>query len=349
MGTMYQLTWIGYLFRATSGGIMRVAGLAPVEGIDGLENIDVTKLVNGHMAYRAAMPRLLREVGWVVTSDEFIEIEDPDPDNHEKRQRELIREIDEARNEAKTQPEKRRFGFFKRGKLAEKKGWETYDERAKGDDFDKNVADGGTGNVLFDVEAIRAELASEQIEVKQLESTLPPMKLNLDGASSSHRNEQNPRLSMRESKSYDESIAFRLKTDPHNSRSLAHVRSSNSFDQAHDENNDHSESESYRASIEQVKISFDQPQRLPSPALPSQPSPSLFPDRCWPSPPKSSKTPGKSHPGPASFANLASSVEPMSSITASANSTAPNLAHNAWLDEDDEDFGKEKEVTMSFA
>ena len=57
--------WIlGYLFRATSGGIMRVAGLAPVEGIPGLENFNLTDLVNGHMDYRSAMPRLLKAVGW---------------------------------------------------------------------------------------------------------------------------------------------------------------------------------------------------------------------------------------------------------------------------------------------
>lgn len=69
--------WIlGYLFRATSGGIGRIAGLAPVD-IPGVENIDVTDLVNGHMAYRAAMPKLLMKVGWEVTSDEFSEIEDP--------------------------------------------------------------------------------------------------------------------------------------------------------------------------------------------------------------------------------------------------------------------------------
>ena len=41
-----------------------------------MENIDVTELVAGHMAYRQSMPRLLREVGWSVTSDEFTEIED---------------------------------------------------------------------------------------------------------------------------------------------------------------------------------------------------------------------------------------------------------------------------------
>ena len=44
--------WIlGYLFRATSGGIGKVAGLAPVD-IPGVENVDVTDLVPGHMAYR---------------------------------------------------------------------------------------------------------------------------------------------------------------------------------------------------------------------------------------------------------------------------------------------------------
>jgi len=126
--------WIlGYLFRATSGGIMRVAGLAPVEDIPGLENVDVTELVNGHMAYRQAMPKLLRKLNWEVESDEFTEIEDPDPENHAQRQRELIAEIDEARRKAETKPEKRLFGLFKRGKPAEKKTWEMYDAKANAD------------------------------------------------------------------------------------------------------------------------------------------------------------------------------------------------------------------------
>ena len=175
---------------------MRVAGLAPVENIPGLENIDVTQFVNGHMAYRAAMPRLLREVGWEVESDEFTEIEDPDPDNHEKRQRELIRELDEARKDAESKGGKRRFGLFKREKLAKKKGWETYDDSMRdgsaaagtnGEGASSNGANGGGdagANVLFDIDAIRAELASEMIEVKQLESTLPPMKLEINGAKS---------------------------------------------------------------------------------------------------------------------------------------------------------------------
>ncbi|KAJ4522926.1 hypothetical protein HRR75_001322 [Exophiala dermatitidis] len=174
--------WIlGYLFRATSGGIMRVAGLAPVEGVPGVENIDVSKLVNGHMAYRAAMPRLMREVGWEVESDEFTEIEDPDPENHAKRQRELIIEIDEARKKAEEKPEKKRFGLFKRGKMAEKRGWETYTPNdtahARNSSTTKDSAAPGDSNVLFDIDAIRKELESEMIEVRELDSTLPPMQI----------------------------------------------------------------------------------------------------------------------------------------------------------------------------
>ncbi|KAL4922741.1 hypothetical protein BDW62DRAFT_2487 [Aspergillus aurantiobrunneus] len=172
--------WIlGYLFRATSGGIMRVAGLAPVEGIRGVENVDVTKLVNGHMDYRAAIPRLLKHVGWEVLSEEFAEIEDPDPENHAERQRELIREIDEARRDAESKPEKKRFGLFKRGKLAKKKAWESY-EVEQANSPRSPTGNNAAGSVLFDIDAIRAELASEMMEVKQLESTLPPMKLDLN-------------------------------------------------------------------------------------------------------------------------------------------------------------------------
>ncbi|PYH43294.1 TMCO4 family protein [Aspergillus saccharolyticus JOP 1030-1] len=178
--------WIlGYLFRATSGGIMRVAGLAPIEGIPGLENFDLTKLVNGHMDYRTAIPRLLKEVGWEVVSEEFAEIEDPDPENHAERQRELIREIDEARRDAEQKPEKKRFGLFKRGKLAQKKKWETYDVDRNNTTARSSIdTNNGNGSVLFDIDAIRAELASENLEVKQLESTLPPMKLDLSAPAS---------------------------------------------------------------------------------------------------------------------------------------------------------------------
>lgn len=112
----------------------------------------------------------------MVLSDEFTEIEDPDPDRHRERQRELISELDEARKELeKTDGKgKRRFTFFGRGAkdAAKKKDWETYEDSST-----SNGAGGGApetdpekmpdGGVLFDVDAIRAELAKAEKEEKK--------------------------------------------------------------------------------------------------------------------------------------------------------------------------------------
>ncbi|KAK5124121.1 hypothetical protein LTR85_001824 [Meristemomyces frigidus] len=192
--------WIlAYLFRATSGGVGRVAGLNTVE-LAGIENINVTETVPGHMAYRGKMPVLLHQVGWVVESEEFSEIEDPDPENHEKRQRELIREIEEARREAEEKPEKKGFlARFSRKKAVQKKaGWETYDERnAKvlAGDADASLevaaaAAEGNEHVMFDVDAIRREALAlaeaggdldeikAHLNIREIETTMPVLRIS---------------------------------------------------------------------------------------------------------------------------------------------------------------------------
>lgn len=339
------ITILGYLFRATSGGIMRVAGLAPVEGVHGLENIDVTKFVNGHMAYRAAMPRLLREVGWEVESDEFTEIEDPDPDNHGKRQRELVRELDEARKDAEVKQQKRRFGFWKKGKLAEKKGWETYDDsmRKSSDDFGTGSAEGG--NVLFDIEAIKAELASEQIEVKQLESTLPPMKLDLNGsATEEDKQPQSPYSNLRGTISYDASMAMPPKPNAdtsHNSLPSSSQQRDNPFNQGYDDYNLSADMVNLEhQSPRHGKLSSDTPTHSPSPRHSSQ-FPTNSPGQI-PSPRRDPITEAPIPPQPP--------LRSSSTIPSSAGTTIPGLQteHNAWADEDDEDFGREKEVKLTF-
>jgi len=327
---------------------MRVAGLAPVENIPGLENIDVTSIVNGHMAYRAAMPRLLREVGWEVESDEFTEIEDPDPENHDKRQRELIKEIDEARKDAQAKPEKKRFGFFKRGKLAEKKGWETYDESLREAGHSSGTADDGSDNVIFDIEAIKAELASEQIEVKQLESTLPPMRLSLNGSPPSVGNSQStPHSNLTETKSYGGSTPYRPKADQDASQtSLPNGHASNTFSQDYDEFENYDKHGSRLGSAENVKMSFDHPRLSPKASFEHSrrsPSPlrsarsSIVSPTVVPRPEESPKAPSPLE-GP----------EFQSSLSMASGAKGVSIDHNAWLDEDDEDFGKETNVQMTF-
>jgi hypothetical protein len=68
--------WVlNYLFRATSGGLNTVAGLRPVENVPGLENVDVTSHISGHMSYRAFMPAILDQLGFPVSATYFNEPE----------------------------------------------------------------------------------------------------------------------------------------------------------------------------------------------------------------------------------------------------------------------------------
>ncbi|KAJ7077587.1 hypothetical protein C8R43DRAFT_940244 [Mycena crocata] len=71
--------WVlNYLFRATSGGVSTVAGLRPVENVPGLENVDVTDKIAGHMSYRTFMPLILDQLGFPVFADYFDDPVDPD-------------------------------------------------------------------------------------------------------------------------------------------------------------------------------------------------------------------------------------------------------------------------------
>ncbi|KAM3086662.1 hypothetical protein ACMFMG_000788 [Clarireedia jacksonii] len=347
--------WIlGYLFRLTSGGIRRVAGLAPVEGIPDLENVDVTDLVPGHMAYRTAMPKLLREVGWLVESDEFTEIEDPDPDNHAERQRELINEIEEARKEfeKKEKEGKGRFSFFGRKKktAVERKEWEMYEESSKGSHDTGSGSGSGRGSrsgvedgfgnnhgVLFDVDAIRAELASDHMEVKELKSTLPPMKLSL-ASGSKNNNSSSPRDSLRPTKSEDPSTT--LKTYSYHSPAHSPRPSNGAF--AH--------SNSYTNSNQHSRTS------LHSNSYHAHPEPDeeleMTFDTAYHSPPHSATT-SQAHL-PQSRSNISVAEQRLELKSASPTPVGLGLAgyvpeKNAWADEDEDEFGGEKEMTMTFA
>jgi hypothetical protein len=346
--------WIlGYLFRLTSGGLSRVAGLAPVEDIPGLENVNVTDLVPGHMAYRTAMPRLLREVGWIVESDEFTEIEDPDPENHAARQRELINEIEEARKdfEKKEKEGKGKFGWLSRKKKTalDKKEWETYEEskgdpegsRGTEDQFDNNHG------VLFDVDAIRAELASEHMEVKELQSTLPPMKLDLG---SSSLQAPIPRASLRETKSYEPQPTQGFLRTPEYRPSPTHSPrvSITSLPTISRQPSPHYYNEADHG--DEVQLTFDTLYHSPSVSNGHLPLSST----------NSPKFPAQADPVDRAATLQRPELKSSTTLPTGGLSTfgsgmggglgmgSMSMEHNAWADEDEE-FGHEKEIEMTFA
>ncbi|GAB0134748.1 hypothetical protein EsDP_00003105 [Epichloe bromicola] len=316
--------WIlGYLFRLTNGGIRRVAGLAPVEEVPWLENMDVTEQVLGHMQYRTAMPVLLKKCDWVVESEVFTEIEDPDPENHDERQRELINEIEEARKELEREGKKKSgagFSLFGRRKKAERQEWEVYEESAgkdgsrdvKGSNAKLQDKNGCNHGVLFDIDAIRAELAKESydnvdaemaLQIKEIKSTLPPMKLDMPPptAPSTSSPCADGRGPLRETKSASDML----------------TTGELGFGSA---NSSRRELSTYHTDPyeEEVEMTFD----------------TSFADDSSHKYATASTDGGNSHGRP----------------EMRTSKTLPNIpVLDPWADADDKDFGKEKEISMTFA
>ncbi|KAF8940849.1 hypothetical protein BGZ47_007583 [Haplosporangium gracile] len=69
--------WVlGFLFRATTGGLGTVAGLRPIKNVPGLTNMDLTSHVEGHLDYRIKIPVLMKLMGLKITSESFLDKEE---------------------------------------------------------------------------------------------------------------------------------------------------------------------------------------------------------------------------------------------------------------------------------
>lgn len=152
--------WIlGYLFRATSGGLGTVFGLAPINSMFEIENIDVTEFVDGHMAYRAKMPKLLKVSGFTVLSEEFDDYADPDPKKLRERQLKLIHDLNEEK------PVKKKWWPWARS-TSRDKAWL---DQAKESTDETESKDGDGEYNAFDVSAIRKEVGRlEKMEVEMI-------------------------------------------------------------------------------------------------------------------------------------------------------------------------------------
>jgi hypothetical protein len=106
--------WVlGYLFRATSGGLNTVAGLRPIEYVPDLENVDITSILVGHMSYRTLMPQLLAHVGFKTTADHF---DEPDEMEEDAPDREVLTKEEAQRREDLKAEKMMKGGLFSKKK-----------------------------------------------------------------------------------------------------------------------------------------------------------------------------------------------------------------------------------------
>lgn len=339
--------------------------------------MNVTEMVPGHMAYRTAMPKLLREAGWMVESDEFAEIEDPDPENHEQRQRELINEIEAARRELeKKNAEKEKKGgklSWWRKKKGDKKDWEVYDKNSQAHAPIDKTADTATiaeNPVMFDIDEIRKELAKlaaestdkpyngyeeDAFEIKEIKSTLPPMKIELPATTSIGTG---PHTGLRQTQSFNDSLGVATNNGKANSTGAltpgvrlppgSQLSNGTSGTKDYDEYDEYDDADAGNISMtfdtsftDTPKSGQTQPHSTPGYASGKSAwdSPEPAQKGTWDSPP-----PAASAVSWESQANDAPGRPPLRSAS---TMPAANPGYNAWADDDDE-FGQEKEVKMTF-
>ncbi|GAA6014548.1 hypothetical protein JCM11491_004536 [Sporobolomyces phaffii] len=126
--------WVlGYLFRATTGGLQTVAGLRPIDHVPDLENVDITEFLEGHLSYRTKMPKLLAHVGFKTTADHFDE-PDQDPDAPEREV--LTKEEEERRQAEKEKKDRKVLDLFKRKKKVGGTDSTPMSRQQSGDEYD---------------------------------------------------------------------------------------------------------------------------------------------------------------------------------------------------------------------
>jgi Skp family chaperone for outer membrane proteins len=191
---------LGVLYRASISSYKYVPGLSPVQNASFIENVDLTAIVNGHMEYQSQMPKILKEVGFVVNADEF-EDQDVETANFKQAQEELkarqkqlkqqekLTSIKKRQEEKEAELEKKRLAkaqelerlrLSKEAELADKKRKE--DQRSLkslpaapklvvGDDLASEEL-----NMMVEME----RMMQQYWEPRELPSTLPTLVLNQD-------------------------------------------------------------------------------------------------------------------------------------------------------------------------
>lgn len=195
---------LAYLFRAAAGGFSKVMGIAPIEDIEGIENFDCTDVVDGHLAYRKNMPKLLKRMGIAVVSEEFVEIEETVDPEQLQRRRKLVHDVDAAQK--KLLEKKKHSGWMPKWLKPKKSRWRAMVEDAVGEAKDmedpsvskdeepikpkrKDNALVDHGALMYELQQIKAALREEKIK-NELDNTEIDGSTNLTSDEPSEGNAQ---------------------------------------------------------------------------------------------------------------------------------------------------------------
>ncbi|KAJ3088414.1 hypothetical protein HK102_008808 [Quaeritorhiza haematococci] len=182
--------WVlGVLYRASAALWKDVAGLNPVQGVAGVENVKLDDVIDGHLEYRLGMPKILKKCGFKVTR-EYFDDEDEEEEHERLEWEEEKRKEKEEKMRAKAERLKQKQEEYERRKKEQEEARKAK-EAARKSTSGKRVSwfgrvttassskstppSNGNGTIKEDMTDEEVKKMLEMFQPREIESTLPAL------------------------------------------------------------------------------------------------------------------------------------------------------------------------------
>ena len=178
---------LAILYRASASSWSDVAGLQPILGVDGVENVNLEDVVKGHTEYFSKMPLVLEKCGFSIT-DTFFEDEEDMEEQERIEAQEQKSKINEKKLREKEEKLKRRQQKYQEKllneheevdrQLAQQLKEEALKIVEKESSAEVNMGLGGFRSSAQKVD-VKDDPLNLPFEIKEMKSTLPPLSISL--------------------------------------------------------------------------------------------------------------------------------------------------------------------------
>ena len=198
---------LGLIYRASSIRI-NVAGLQPIEDVNGVENFDASHLVESHDQYRLVVGQILKSIGFEDVDEMEVQAERANMKALKAQKQAEVKPVKDAETEAaevEAQIEEQTGGGITAADIDEQ-------EEQRKNDLIRSAEENVHSNLAPGTEDHEAHVVDQmqQVHLSQPRSSTPPLDLSgpQSGATSSQRRESHPDVTEEEYDVHDENEGF---------------------------------------------------------------------------------------------------------------------------------------------
>jgi hypothetical protein len=179
---------LAILYRASASSWSDVAGLQPILGVEGVENVNLEEIIKGHNEYYLKLPLALQKCGFSITDIFFEDEEDMEEQDRiqaqERKQKISEQKLREKEEKLRKKQQRYQEKFLQANEESERQLAQRLKEEAlrlvEQDDLgDFNVINGASLSTVNQSGASTPDRSSINVlfEPRELKSTMPPLQI----------------------------------------------------------------------------------------------------------------------------------------------------------------------------